>query len=990
MAEYRFKKIDAYRWELPRTGTMRVPGLVYTSEKMLGKIERERVAEQMANVATLPGIVGYSLAMPDAHWGYGFPVGGVSAMDLNDGVISPGGIGYDISCLTEGSRVLHGLGYTMPIEQWEHGWKNEPVSIVDFSTHQFLAATINQFYKKPVYGKAYRLVTKTGRQITATHDHPFYTEDGMKPLDKISSGDLLALYPFQGVAYEDPCSDILVSEEHVITFLTSLGKGGRGSAIGQVTKELRDKGLLPLRFDSPQLPYLIKLLGYLMGDGTLFFLSKQAKHGMAWFFGSRENLEAVRQDAYRASFCPSKVYSRIRKHKIKTFYKEYQFEHTEDSCRVGGTSFAALMACLGCPIGNKADQVYRVPAWIFRAPLWQKRLFLAAYFGAELSSPKNLSRQNFYCPALSVSKRSDLIDSAVNYLDEISKLLTEFGVRTLKISPVPDHYTRVGGKISQRVRLILAGDAENLINLYSRVGFEYHRQKAYLANVATQYLKEKQQELVERERFAREAVTLRANWGWGAKKIKAVLGGSIPIRFVERSIYEGRKTQPRVWNTFPSFEEYSKMRCRGLGNSGMVWDTVVSKEAVPYHREVYDFTVNHPSHNFIAEGFVVSNCGVRLLRSDLKADEIRPKISKLMDALFHAVPSGVGSEGPVSLSKLEMQQVFKKGAPWAIEKGYGNREDAETIEDGGFLEGADPLLPSTRSVERGRNQLGTLGSGNHFLEVQEVDEIYDLRTANVFGLFKGQVVVLIHTGSRGCGYQICEDFLKLMQRASQKYEISLPDRQLCCAPLSSPEGKDYLAAMSAGANFARANRQVITQLVRDAFMQVMGVGPRETGLGVVYDVCHNIGKIEEHEVAGKKKRVCVHRKGATRAFPAGHPEVPEPYRSVGQPVFLPGSMGTYSYVLVGTEQAMKETFGTTAHGAGRMMSRTQASKQTSGYALKEELKKQGIEVRTSSYKGLAEEAPFAYKDVSEVVEVCHQSGISQKVARMKPMGVVKG
>lgn len=388
-------------------------------------------------------------------------------------------------------------------------------------------------------------------------------------------------------------------------------------------------------------------------------------------------------------------------------------------------------------------------------------------------------------------------------------------------------------------------------------------------------------------------------------------------------------------------------------------------------------------------GYDIS-CGVRLLRSDLTAQEVRPHLSKLMDVLFHSVPSGVGSEGHLSLSRQEMQDVFKKGARWAVERSYGDREDLETIEDGGYLEGADPELPSARAVERGKKQLGTLGSGNHFLELQEVDEIYDPGVAGTFGLFKGQLTILIHTGSRGCGYQICDDFLQIMQRASQKYGISLPDRQLCCAPLDSQEGKDYFAAMCSGANFARANRQVITHYTRQTLMKMLEKSPRDLGLRVVYDVCHNIGKIEEHEVDGKKRKVCVHRKGATRAFPAGHPEVPEPYRAVGQPVFVPGSMGTYSYVLVGTDQAMKETFGTTCHGAGRMMSRTQALKMVQGRELQKQLKDQGIEIRTDSYKGLAEEAPFAYKDVSEVVEVCHKSGISRKVARMKPIGVVKG
>jgi tRNA-splicing ligase RtcB len=293
-------------------------------------------------------------------------------------------------------------------------------------------------------------------------------------------------------------------------------------------------------------------------------------------------------------------------------------------------------------------------------------------------------------------------------------------------------------------------------------------------------------------------------------------------------------------------------------------------------------------------------------------------------------------------------------------------------------------------VERGKNQIGTLGSGNHFLEAQVVDEIYDPDVAQAFGLFKGQVTVMIHTGSRGCGYQICDDFLRVMRESVRKYQIKIPDPQLACAPLSSQEGKDYLAAMGAGANYARANRQAITHWVRQSFMKTLSMGPKDLGMDVVYDVCHNIGKIEEHEIGGKKMKVCVHRKGATRAFPSGHPEVPEKYRSVGQPVLVPGTMGTYSYVAVGTERAMKETFGTTCHGAGRAMSRTQASKRVNGHDLQRDLEKNGILVRTASWRGLAEEAPFAYKDVNEVIEVCHQAGISLKVARLKPLAVVKG
>ncbi len=388
-------------------------------------------------------------------------------------------------------------------------------------------------------------------------------------------------------------------------------------------------------------------------------------------------------------------------------------------------------------------------------------------------------------------------------------------------------------------------------------------------------------------------------------------------------------------------------------------------------------------------GYDIS-CGVRLLRSSLTAGSVRKMIGPLMDALYGSVASGVGKGGRLRLSSKDVKKVFRGGARWAVGAGYGDAEDLERIEDGGAVDGADPDRPSRRAVERGKNQVGTLGSGNHFLELQEVDAVFDAGAAEAFGLFEGQLVVLIHTGSRGCGYQICADALKIMQQARSRYRIALPDRQLACAPLDSPEGKDYLAAMCAGSNYARANRQVITHLVREAAMRTLSMAPRELGMSVVYDVSHNIAKMEIHDVGGGKRRLCVHRKGATRAFPAGHPDVPAAYRDVGQPVLVPGSMGTHSYVLVGTERAMRETFGTVCHGAGRMMSRTQAAKRIKGRDLARELEDKGIAIRTDSWRGLAEEAPFAYKNVCEVVDVCHRAGLARKVARMRPLGVLKG
>jgi tRNA-splicing ligase RtcB len=325
-----------------------------------------------------------------------------------------------------------------------------------------------------------------------------------------------------------------------------------------------------------------------------------------------------------------------------------------------------------------------------------------------------------------------------------------------------------------------------------------------------------------------------------------------------------------------------------------------------------------------------------------------------------------------------------------VEHGYGDAEDLQKIESGGSIEGADPALISNKAYERGRAQQGTLGSGNHFLEIQYVDEIYDEKAAHIMGLFENQATVMIHTGSRGFGHQVCTDFLEVMERAVQKYKIELPDKELACAPFDSPEAKDYLAAMRAAANYAWANRQCIMHWAREAFFHVLALSPRELGMSLIYDVAHNIAKVEEHNVSGKKMRLVVHRKGATRAFPPGHPELPESYRSIGQPVLIPGDMGRASYVLLGTERAMRETFGSTCHGAGRVLSRHQAIRKAKGRAIWREMEDKGIIVRSAGRETLAEEMSEAYKDISNVVDVVHKAGISRKVARLRPIGVIKG
>jgi tRNA-splicing ligase RtcB len=379
------------------------------------------------------------------------------------------------------------------------------------------------------------------------------------------------------------------------------------------------------------------------------------------------------------------------------------------------------------------------------------------------------------------------------------------------------------------------------------------------------------------------------------------------------------------------------------------------------------------------------------VRSSLERKEVTAHIKKLVDGLFGNIPSGVGSKRKdLRLSQQELQKVLAKGAGWAIKQGFGYEEDVEFIEERGCIEGADPSLISNRALERGRPQLGTLGSGNHFVEVGYVDEVYDENAARALGLFKDQVTIIVHTGSRGLGHQVCDDYIKILLKSTQKYGIELPDRQLCCAPVSSKEGKQYLAAMAGAANYAFANRQIIFHWVRETFEQVFQMSSERLGLRLIYDVCHNIAKIETHKVAGKEMKLCVHRKGATRAFPPYHPDLPEDYQEVGQPVLIPGDMGRYSYVLVGTEQAMAETYGSTCHGAGRVMSRKQAMKVSQGRAIVRELEDQGITIRSAGKATVREEIPEAYKDVSQVVEVVYGAGISKKVVRLRPMGVIKG
>jgi len=419
--------------------------------------------------------------------------------------------------------------------------------------------------------------------------------------------------------------------------------------------------------------------------------------------------------------------------------------------------------------------------------------------------------------------------------------------------------------------------------------------------------------------------------------------------------------------------------------------------AMPDVHQGYGFPIGGVAATLLPDGVISPggvgydiNCGVRLLTSRIEAEAIRPYMDEIMSALYANIPAGVGGTGAVRLSADELRNLLETGVKWAVGRHYATAEDREHTEDRGCMMAAKASAVSPRALERGRKQIGTLGSGNHFLEVDEIAEVYDQEVADAFGLVAGQFCVWIHCGSRGLGHQVCTDAVRTMQQSIGKYGIQLPDRELVCTPFDSPEGRSYYEAMCCAANYAWVNRQVITHLVRQSFEQALAGRVHVPALAMLYDVCHNIAKVERHQIDGKMVDLCVHRKGATRAFGPGRREVPADYRRFGQPVLIPGDMSSGSYVLVGTAKAMQETFGSTCHGAGRLMSRRRARRSVRGEKLRDQLERAGITVRAKSMSGLAEEAPQAYKNLDRVVDVVHRAGIARKVARTRPMGVIKG
>ncbi|MFH1173593.1 MAG: RtcB family protein [archaeon] len=941
-------RINSYTVELPQHDKMHVPGIVFASPILFEKIQQDKTLEQVRNVACLPGIIKWSIAMPDAHQGYGFPIGGVAAFDYDTGIISPGGVGYDINCLLPGTNVLCELGYTTPIEQIGNALPVEITSngfglafvhsgICVRTLGAEAAKPVAAFMKKKSDRRVFEVKTRTGLQLACSEDHPIFTSQGMIEAGLLVPGTNVAVSYFEGIPYQK-------SE----------------------WKDETDMGIVA------------KVFGYMLGDGSL---TRWRNKYCIRVYGKETDMARMQKDLARIGI--NSRYTKIsRNHRITTQYGEKTFRGTTTELRIYSKKFAERLLTLGFPLGNKTDKPYRIPAWVVDAPLWIVRLFLAGFFGAELSSPSTHSKTGFYAPILSQNKSARLEEVGREFLIDIMQLLERFGVKVTTIASRQEHPNKQGKVI--RLRLELGAEEENLLALWRKIGFEYNAERSLCAEIACKYILQKKRLQSTRAMISFRVRELKKQ-GLRLAEVQRLLvrQGVANARFIERQYYEC--AGQRITLDFPSFAAFAKEQAERYAVAGTLFDVIESVNIMNYEGDVYDITVD-TTHNFFANGFVVSNCGVRLLSTPFTTKDLEGKKQQLLDRLFNYVPPGVGRDSHVKLTKEDLKEVLNTGITWCIAHGYATKEDAQRIEEQGSMSSANAEMVSDTALSRGIKQLGTLGSGNHFLELQLVDKILDKNTANAFGIrHEGQVVIMIHCGSRGLGHQVCSDYLKKME---QEYGTShLPDRELTNAPFHSVLGQQYYKAMCAAMNFAFCNRQLITHFVRKACKDVLG---SDENIDIVYDVCHNIAKVEQHLIDGVQRKVIVHRKGATRSFGPGREEIPAVYRALGQPILIPGSMGTASYVLVGTAKAEALSFGSTAHGAGRVASRTYARATVTGEEVTRELAAKGILIKGASKKGIAEEAPAFYKDVDEVVRVSHEAGIGNIVARLIPVGVVKG
>ncbi len=963
------KQVSEVCWEIPTSykKDMLVPARIYATEKLLKGMDAG-VFEQVTNVACLPGIQKYAFCMPDGHWGYGFPIGGVAAMDAEEGVISPGGVGFDINCIHPDTRISTSFGYFRKIKDMEMVFPEEELISFDPATKHKKSTFPILFLKKKADNKILRIKTFFGEELILSEDHPIYNGKEWVQAGLVSCGNNVMIYPFVGVEYEKPEDKVILDEKDIIAVIGPRKK---------VINELKGKGLLPLSLSSKKFPLLARLVGFLTGDGWIGSYFSKKRNQEVWsarVIGTLSDLELVKRDinelGYECNYCNTKRYKSSIKNSSGI---RREIDGYSTQLYVSSQSLSILLHVLGVPKGNKSRVITRLPPWIRSSPLWIKRLYLAGLFGAELTKPlqRKGEQYTFIEPNFSQNKINLLERDNMNFMLDVINLLQEFGIRVNKIYRQKGVINKYGEE-TQKLALRLSATAENLIKLWGSIGYEYCLERKILSLRALSYLKYKQQVLAKSNEYQGAVFSLGEGKGLQSSLMRQQQLCSNTVRI----------------SKFPTFVQFiAEQDC----NNEFILDKIMSIEEKPYEGMVYDFMMGDKDHNFIANSLVSHNCGMRALVTNLTYKDVQPKLREVVDLLFKRVPSGVGGKGFVKVTKGQFDEIVTMGPKWCIEQGMGWAEDLERTEENGCIAQANPEKISDKAIQRGIGQLGTLGSGNHYLEIQTAANIFDAKVAKRFGITEeNQIVVMVHCGSRGFGHQVATDYLKTFLDVMPKYGIIIRDKELACAPYRSDEGQNYYQAMACAANMAFANRQVIAHRIRECFSTVFKKSPEDLGMHQVYDVAHNIPKVEDHKINGTWKKVVVHRKGATRCFGPGEKEVPKVYEDVGQPVIIGGSMETGSYLLVGMKNARDETFGSTAHGSGRTMSRTQAKQEIRGDALQKDMEKRGIYVKSASMSGLAEEAGFAYKDISEVVDTMEKAGVSKKVVALRPIGNVKG
>ncbi|HKJ59408.1 MAG TPA: RtcB family protein, partial [Halobacteriales archaeon] len=798
------EEVREFVWELPQEGGMRVPGRVLASEALLEEISGDKTLQQLQNTAHLPGVVDHAICMPDGHQGYGFPVGGVVGIDAEEGCISPGGVGYDINCLTGESKVALEFGRRVRIDSLAERFEDERAVVVDGRP---TTASI-QLFTETSARTFYELETETGDTIEATADHPIATPDGMVELGDLEAGDTVLLHPFQGVEDEATQEFVVLDEEDF------------AGEDPQLLRVLRERDLLPLRSTDDAFNRLLKLLGYFTGDGS--FSSDQT-----WFYGEPEDLEEIRRDIRAIGFTPSRLYERDRDHEIDGS----AFSTTEYSVRSTSNAFKQLLVRLGAPEGRKIESEFGVPNFVDRLAGWQKALYLSALFGAEMSAPSAMSAKNLYCPEFTQTRTRARREEGRQFVIDVARLLGKLGIATNEIGELETNSNAEHDTV--RFRLGVKNDSANLVRFFTQVGYRYSHSKQRRAIQAAQYLKSKERAIEQRE-AAEVEVRALADGGRGHREIKAQVD-SVNGRFVERCLWGERKGRPRPPADFPDFDEFVEEH---PVDHDMTVEARIASITERGEETVYDIGVAHDAHNFVANGFVVSNCGVRMVTTDLTYDEVRGKENDLVEALFEAIPTGLGKGGVVQTDRATIEEILDRGMRWALDEGYAVEDDLEHCEDEGFRPDAEPSKISNKAKDRGKAQIGSLGSGNHFLEVQRVTDVFLDDVAAKFGLTEDQVVVLIHTGSRGLGHQTCTDYLRKIEQAHAGLLNQLPDKELAAAPAGSQLAEDYYGAMCAAINFAWTNRQLITYAVRETFADVFGTDWETLGMELLYDVAH--------------------------------------------------------------------------------------------------------------------------------------------------------